>query len=133
MATRVLMVEDEQRLRGIFARYLRARGCDVIETPSVGDAIRLLGSEHVDVIVLDINLPEQTGWDVLRWIAARDVDEARGRPRVIVVSAAPPSPQRIQELKPDAILSKPFPIDALARLVEARAEPEVDADMWEIS
>lgn len=121
---RVLMVEDELRLRGILARYLRARRHDVTEVASVGDAIRVLENEHVDVIVLDINLPGCTGWEVLRWIGAREAGTTDERTRVIVVSAGSPSPQRIQELNPDAVLSKPFPIDALARLVESRVQPE---------
>lgn len=89
-ARRVLLVEDDDRLRGILARYLHARGHHVIEAPSGVDARQALSLGVVDVLLLDINLSDETGWDVLRWLRT----PAAGPwlpPRVVVVSAVPPS------------------------------------------
>lgn len=117
---RVLLVDDELRLRGILARYLQARTHDVSEAASAAAAIEHLERATFDVVLLDINLPEQTGWDVLRWIdAATNTRVLESRPRVVIVSAGQPLSRRIQQLRPDAVLSKPFPIDALARLIES--------------
>ncbi|HYI16946.1 MAG TPA: response regulator [Thermomicrobiales bacterium] len=126
---RVLVVEDEDRLRGILARYLRARGHDVIEASSGADARRALGVAGIDVLLLDINLSDETGWDVLRWL--RRPAGPRPPPRVVVVSAVPPSAKRLEQFRPDAVLNKPFPIDAIARLVETSCQPVVDQDGWE--
>jgi DNA-binding response OmpR family regulator len=117
---RVLLVEDEMRLRGIIARYLRARGHVVFEAGTVETARSVLATEFVHVLLLDVNLEDGTCWDVLRWIERwAQQDPSWGRPRVVVLSAVPPSAKRVQEFKPDAVLNKPFPIDALGRLVES--------------
>ncbi len=66
------------------------------------------------VLILDVNLPDETGWEILRWL--RTLSGAH--PHVIVLTAFRPSRTRIDDLAPDAVLTKPFPIDALSRLVE---------------
>jgi DNA-binding response OmpR family regulator len=71
-----------------------------------------------DAMILDVNLPDLTGWDVLRRLSAAD----RQKLSVIVVSAAPISQKRIDEFKPEHTLQKPFPIDALVRMLP---EPSV--------
>jgi DNA-binding response OmpR family regulator len=123
-AKRVLLVDDEDRLRGILARYLRARGHHVIEARMASEACGALEQEMVDVLLLDVNLLDDTGWDVMRWIEAHD-ERAAGwdRPRIVILSAVPPSPKRLEQFAPDAILNKPFPIDALGRLVDTDCQP----------
>lgn len=114
---RVLLVDDETRLRRILARYLRARGHAVTEAGTAADALAALAVQQVDVLLLDINLPDDTGWHVLRRVQAR-VAPGHRPPCVVVMSAAPPAATRVAQLVPDAVLNKPFPIEALARLVE---------------
>ena len=64
-------------------------------------------------MLLDVNLPDATGWDVLR---AFFVTPAANY-RVIVMSAVPQTRRRYREFKPIGILHKPFPIEALLRLI----------------
>ena len=64
-----------------------------------------------DVLLLDVNLPDQTGWDVLRALEGAHV------PPVIVLTALRPTQHRLDEFRPAAVLLKPFPMDALVRLV----------------
>jgi DNA-binding response OmpR family regulator len=125
----VLLVEDDDRLRGILARYLRLRGHRVIEAISVAEARLAFDHDRVDVLLLDINLAEDTGWNLLRWLN-RPVgrDRAGPDPCVVIVAAVPPSATRVAQFQPDAILNKPFPIDAIARLVEFSCRPAVIAD-----
>jgi DNA-binding response OmpR family regulator len=119
---RVLLVEDEERLRGVLARFLRARGHTVREARTAAEAEVALDRDAAQVLLLDVNLPDRTGWDVLRWMRGRDPDWRR--PCVVVLSATPPSPKRLAQFTPDAVLNKPFPIDALGRLVETECRPE---------
>jgi hypothetical protein len=49
---------------------------------------------------------------------------------VVVMSAVPPNPARVREFQPFGVLYKPFPIDALLRLIRAagaESSPLVDA------
>jgi DNA-binding response OmpR family regulator len=110
----VLLVEDESALADVIARNFRARGHDVRLAPSAEVAVLSMADRWPDALILDINLPDMTGWDILRRLSA----EVRASLRVVVISAAPISQKRIQEFAPLRWLQKPFPMDALIRLVQ---------------
>ena len=111
----VLLVEDEQPLRLILARNLSRHGYLVTETGSAAEAIAILrAGSRIDVLLLDVNLPDATGWDVLRQMS----DSAGVAPKVIVMTALRPAQSRIAAFQPAAVLLKPFPIEALLRLVD---------------
>jgi DNA-binding response OmpR family regulator len=108
----ILLVEDEARLRQAIARSLTVRGHQVSEAASHREAVDRALTQPVDLLLLDVNLPDATGWDVLRDLAAA----GRSVP-CVVFSAVPPSASRIREFRPVGVLQKPFPIEALIRLV----------------
>lgn len=126
----VLIVEDEAPLRRILTLNLARRGCSVAEAESAATADEALRATPVpfDLLLLDLNLPDETGWDVLRRLKAeRAVPRAerpekrpmgRQEPRVIVITAVRPVRSRLEEFRPAAVLLKPFPIATLLRLIE---------------
>jgi DNA-binding response OmpR family regulator len=124
----VLLVDDEPPIMAVLATTLRAHGYQVRTAETAQDALLALTEEVPDVMLLDINLPDLTGWELLRRLSPRD----RQRVPVIVFSASPLAPSRIQEFKPAGVLTKPFPVDALIRLLEettrASTSGEVGAD-----
>ena len=122
-ARTVLLVEDETPLRTIIARNLEQRGYRLTAVASVRDAIDRITATLPDVIVLDINLPDGTGWEILRWLRTMDK-----RAAVIVYSAVPPSRKRVAEFHPDAVLMKPFPMDCLLDLVATVGSDKQEAD-----
>jgi DNA-binding response OmpR family regulator len=109
---RVLLVEDEPTLRRVIARNLASRGLDVQEAGTAHDAVEVATKARPDLLLLDINLPDQTGWDVLRELRRRNSEVP-----TIILSAVRVSHNRLDEFHPIAYLPKPFPIDALLRLV----------------
>lgn len=114
---RILLVEDDAPLRRIITMNLARRGYGVAEAESVETADEALhvAREPFDAILLDVNLPDQTGWDILRHL--RD-EHAEHRPAIILITAVRPVQHRVDEFQPDAILVKPFPIAALLQLLE---------------
>ena len=94
----ILLVEDDEVLCEIVERNLRARGHSVRVEHDMHSALASLRSHHFDLVVLDINLPDQTGWEMLR--------------------------EAMQEgtLHPLAYLPKPFPLDSLLRLAAEAAQ-----------
>jgi DNA-binding response OmpR family regulator len=121
---RVLMIEDETLLRRIILRNLVSRGHSVREAASAEEALAAVRVERPDLLLLDINLPDRTGWDVLRELAA-----VGQQVPTVILSAVRVSPARLAEFRPLAYLPKPFPIEALLRLLEDGgptdgAEPE---------
>src|SRR5581483_5699934 len=109
----VLLVEDDPALRAIVQRSLEARQYHVHAVPTVADALAVLSQELPAVIILEISLPDGSGWDVLRRLRAQG-----RRVPVIVVSAVRCSPARLEEFRPDAYFPKPFPLSALLAAVE---------------
>lgn len=67
VAARVLLVEDDLPLARIVAGHLKARGHEVRVVPSVALATgEITGGFRPTVVLLDINLPDDSGWSLLR-------------------------------------------------------------------
>jgi two-component system, OmpR family, copper resistance phosphate regulon response regulator CusR len=115
----ILLVEDEPRLRQTLQRSLTGRGYRVDLATTVAEASARALSGSYDVMLLDVNLPDATGWDVLRTLR-----QAGSSLPSIVLSAAPPNPARVREFRPAGILYKPFPMDALLRLIQSACSKE---------
>ena len=108
---KILLVEDEVALADVIGRNLRARGHSVIHELTAEAALLHMTEDWPDTLIVDVNLPDHTGWEILRRLSPAD----RARLHSVVISAAPISQKRIDEFKPDRTLQKPFPIDALIR------------------
>ena len=114
----ILVVEDEAPFRQIVTRNLEARGHAVLGAETATEALRQLSDFKPDLMLLDINLPDRSGWDVLR-----ELREHGMQVPTVIVSAVRVNPARLEEFQPVAYLPKPFPLDALLRLVDSEEEP----------
>jgi len=111
----LLIVEDDESLRRILARQLAAKGYDVREAASAEAAADALeAGTRPGLVLLDINLPGDTGWDLLRGSAFA----AAGSPPVVVTTATAIRPQRLAEFGVAGYLPKPFPVETLVETVE---------------
>lgn len=68
---RVLLIEDDEELRTLLARYLSGQGFTVREAACGQDGLALAEEYLCDVVVLDIMLPDISGLEVLRQLRAR--------------------------------------------------------------
>src|SRR5579863_3622249 len=124
---RILLVEDDEILRDLVQRNLEAREHEVSIAEDAQTALAHLKTAPFDLVVLDINLPDHTGWDVLRiaqregWLRPQKIDGDDQKLPVVVLSAVRVSPHRLVEVHPLAYLPKPFPMDALLRLAAEAA------------
>jgi DNA-binding NtrC family response regulator len=74
-AVHVLIVDDDAEVRSLLAAVLEADGsAAVTEAESGGEAMALLGREEFDVAVVDVQLPDHSGIEILRWARAAEVD-----------------------------------------------------------
>jgi DNA-binding response OmpR family regulator len=108
----VLLVEDEATFRRVIARNLSGRGLLVREVGTAEEAVDVSTADRPDLMLLDINLPDRSGWDVMRELHRLGIDVP-----TIVVSAVRVNQSRLEEFHPMAYLPKPFPLEALLRLV----------------
>ena len=80
----ILLVEDDDYLRKVIAANLDARGYMTLEADSFSQAVDQL-SIKPQLIILDIGLPDATGWDVASWAETVSVSAP-----MIVISASEP-------------------------------------------
>ena len=115
---RILVVEDEANIRKFVAVNLAQRGHVVGEAQDAGGALAQLQTAAPDLLVLDIKLPDLTGWELLRKIS-QDSSLAAKFP-VLVMTASPVDgqldPERIDAVVD--ILLKPFSARTLITAVE---------------
>ncbi|GBD12374.1 Transcriptional regulatory protein WalR [bacterium HR24] len=123
-ARQVLFVEDEATFRQIVARNLRARGVEVREAETASQAIASMAEDRPDLLLLDIDLPDRSGWDVLRELGRRGIYVP-----TVILSAVRVPKGHLEEFRPLAYLPKPFPLEALLRLVLGSATGERDGEM----
>jgi two-component system alkaline phosphatase synthesis response regulator PhoP len=111
----VLVVEDDRELREVVRRYLERAGHAVRTTGSGAEALGALAAGAVDLMVLDLGLPDVDGLEVLA--AARD---GRTVP-VVVLTARSQVEDRIDGLRrgADDYVTKPFSPTELVLRVEA--------------
>ena len=97
---RILVVEDEANIRKFVTVNLAQRGHVVGEAQDAGGALAQLKAAAPDLLVLDIKLPDLTGWELLRKIS-QDPSLAAKFP-VLVMTASPVDGQ----LDPERIISR---------------------------
>jgi DNA-binding NtrC family response regulator len=116
---KVLLVDDEVGFTASMKRLLRNRGFDVKEASDGLTAMSLIGSEHFDVIVLDIKMPGMDGIQVLAEISRFSPDS-----RVILLTGHYSSGEEEKNLRRGvfAYLLKPYPILELVDILIAAAQ-----------
>jgi two-component system phosphate regulon response regulator OmpR len=111
---RVLIVDDDERLAEMLASYLRSRGFEVEHRADGRSGLHAVQNATVDVLVLDIMLPDIDGLEVLKRLRA----QGSALP-VLMLTARGEDTDRIVglELGADDYLPKPFnPRELVARL-----------------
>jgi PAS domain S-box-containing protein len=68
----ILVVDDNAPLRYALSRTLRQHGFDILEAGTGRDALRLAASDHPDLVLLDVNLPDIHGFEVARGLKANE-------------------------------------------------------------
>ena len=123
----IVLVEDEAPnralARAVLARadHAAVRSARLVEATTLAEARAALAHEPVDVVVLDVRLPDGTGLDLAREIRSR---AGAGRPRVLILSASVLPTERAAALEAgaDDFLPKPYRAgDLVARLADLLA------------
>jgi two-component system, OmpR family, copper resistance phosphate regulon response regulator CusR len=114
---RILIVEDEARIRAFLARAFEAEGfvVDVVGDGEQGLARAMAG--HYDLVILDLMLPGRSGLEALR-----DLHRERSELPVLILSARSDLPMKLRSFELGAVdyVAKPFSLDEL--LARARVQ-----------
>jgi len=117
MKKRVLVVEDEEKLRRILELQLLDAGFDVVKAASAEEALPLI--DRADLILTDFKLPKMTGLDMLQIIRRAD-----SRVPVVLMTAFGTVENAVEAMKAGAadFLLKPFSLDMLVTVVSKALE-----------
>jgi two-component system, OmpR family, KDP operon response regulator KdpE len=110
----VLLVEDDDAVRGAVASNLAAHGYRIIEAADVAEAIRHWDAERPDLVLLDLGLPDTDGTAVIRRVRREATTP------ILVLSARGAEPDKVAALEAgaDDYVTKPFGMAELrARVV----------------
>jgi two-component system OmpR family response regulator len=111
----VLFVEDDPEIRGLVADFLRQSGFRVTVAQDGGEMDRVMSTESVDLLILDIMLPREDGLSLCRRV------RASGNLPVIMLTARGSEIDRVVglEIGADDYLSKPFSTHELVARIRA--------------
>ncbi|MBA3558638.1 MAG: type II/IV secretion system protein [Gemmatimonadaceae bacterium] len=114
----VLLVEDEEPLRRVLRDVLQREGFTVLEASNGARALAEIDRSAPDLVMLDLNLPDIDGYEVLRRLRARPGTAAT---RVLVLTAQgdEESEVKVFEAGADDYLTKPFRARALTARIRA--------------
>jgi len=117
MKRRVLIVEDEEKLRRVIQLQLTSSGFEVDQAGSAEEALRLIG--RADLILTDLRLPGMSGQDLIQRIRLQNA----GIP-IVVMTAFGTVENAVEAMKAGAIdfLPKPFSMDHLMAVIEKALE-----------
>ncbi len=113
MAKKILVVDDEKRIVEILQAYLERDGYRVITAYDGRSALELARSNSPDLIILDLMLPEVSGWDVCREL------RRESEVPIIMLTARDDTTDKIigLELGADDYVAKPFdPKEIISRV-----------------
>jgi two-component system KDP operon response regulator KdpE len=126
--TTILVVEDEPQLRQALAINLRARRYDVQAVPDGGSALHAASAGLIDLVILDLGLPDMDGVEVVRGLRGWSTVP------IIVLSARDAQAAKVSALDAgaDDYVTKPFGMDELLARIRAalrRAVPPAEASV----
>ena len=115
----VLVVDDEPGLLRLFTGLVQRLNCDAIAVDSGVMALDVLDQETPDLLILDLAMPEVSGFDVLQYV--RSIPRLDGM-KVMILTARPNMVPEVEALGIDCWVAKPvMPNDFLAIVDEILA------------
>lgn len=114
---RVLLVEDCDDLRQLFARMLQRRGFTVHEAYDGQDALDRVGDFEPDVVLTDAMMPRLDGFSLIRRL--RDIPTLIRVPMVVIsADGSPEHEQAAREAGASDFITKPVDMESLTRRLE---------------
>jgi chemosensory pili system protein ChpA (sensor histidine kinase/response regulator) len=114
---RILCLDDEPTLIAEFKYILEAAGYEVLTTTSTTEAMRILRTEPVDLLIQDLMRPDISGFSLYAFLKA---DARLQHVPVVICSGHPESRRKFRARYPEVsvVFGKPFKIDSLLDAVK---------------
>jgi DNA-binding response OmpR family regulator len=119
---RILVVDDDADIQALTSTVLASAGYDVTTASTGGEAIETVRGASFDLVLLDVNMPEMTGWETLRLLRA---DAVFASLPVVMFSVKGEVRDKVHAMQEGAVdyITKPFVVDELLVRVQRLLEP----------
>lgn len=113
-AVNILVVEDDDDLREVLFEFMVKTGQKVFTAANGKDALHIINSQKIDIVLSDIQMPEMTGVELLEAI----ISKSGHQPKVLLATGHSPLTQKEAiEKGAVALLNKPYSFDMLKTII----------------
>jgi len=115
MSTKILVVDDEPRYLRLLEANLRTEGYEVITAVDGMQAVETFSADPVDLILMDVHLPDMTGYEAAKEIRHREQREGTAKTAIVALTGCAPeavSDEANAKIMDD-FLEKPVSIELL--------------------
>ena len=116
---KLLLIEDNHDVSNMISQYLKLKGYDCIVADNGKNGLDLILNEKFDVILMDLAMPEFSGYDVIASL------EAAGKLReqkLIILTVYALTEEKIKDLEDRGVYScikKPIPLQELGKVIQS--------------
>jgi len=122
MAKRVMAVDDSATVRQVLVMAMEGVGYEVVEATDGGDALQKLQSNHVDMLVTDLNMPNMDGISLIKEV--RQKPGNRFLPIIMLTNDAQPETKALgKKAGASGWITKPFRPEQLLAVVRMICPP----------
>jgi two-component system, OmpR family, response regulator VicR len=124
---KICIIEDEPAMIELVSLILRNRGYDVVGALGGQEGLELIASTNPDLVLLDLMMPDMSGWDVYQQMKA---DDAMKAIPVVIVTAKAQSIDKVLGLhiaKVQDYITKPFSPNELVESVKRVLDQQMNA------
>jgi len=117
---KILIVDDDASVRNSIGNVLREAGYDVLQSGDGQEALAKFDAREIDLLMLDLNLPNKSGWDTFEGFTSRNPT----LPTIIITGQSRQS-QMAMAAGAGALMEKPLDVSELLQTMqELLTEPE---------
>lgn len=110
---KILVVDDEDQILKFMKEMFEPRGYSVTCVANGNEALKIIGSSPIDLLLLDLNLPGVSGVDVLKIVR-----QSAPRLKVVVLTALDGLRDPVERIGCEAFLPKPFDLEELGQVIK---------------
>lgn len=113
----ILLADDDSELRAMLRAHFSRMDCDLLESIDGADTLEQIISNRPNLVILDVMMPELTGWEICKYVKQRDTYRHTG---IIMLTGIGPTNNELTSplFGADDYIDKPFEFDELEKKVQ---------------
>lgn len=113
----ILLADDDSELRTMLRAHFSRKDCDLLESMDGAETLEQIISHRPNLVILDVMMPELTGWEICKYVKQRDTYEHTG---IIMLTGIGPTNNELTSplFGADDYIDKPFEFGELQQKVK---------------